>query len=299
MAVTVQVNLAPADYPYAQHVLPHQLRQLDAVADEILLVNDLHRSPGRFGAAWEERKPLMDGLLASVAAAHRKVRVEQVDYSDATRQAVAQRFFAGKTVPQKDHRGGPFYSYMFALHAARHERIFHLDSDMLIGGSAAQWFEDAGRLLEARQNVLSVSPHPGGPGDVKGRFRYGARRDPATPNGIFLREFSTRVFLLDRQRLPPIRPGLAPPIWIWRALRAGNPPYREPEVLIGREMRRRGLEAVTMPGSGAGMFVIHMAARGEERLRGLPQVIARVEQGALPPQQAGVQDVHQPLSAWG
>src|SRR5258708_3765673 len=48
MGTTLQINLAPTDLPHLIHILPHQIRQLGAQVDEILLTLDMHQSSGRF-----------------------------------------------------------------------------------------------------------------------------------------------------------------------------------------------------------------------------------------------------------
>src|SRR5215218_365514 len=161
--VTLQVSLAPTDFPHAQHLLPHQLRQLAGSVDEVLLVVDLHRSPGRFSEAWEERRPRLQALLEAVCRQYPHARVAEVDYAPGVRAALSERFLSGREVPLKDSRGGPFHSYLYGLHAAAHEHVFHLDADMLLGGGSRTWMAEALALLSARPEVLSVSPLPGPP----------------------------------------------------------------------------------------------------------------------------------------
>ena len=81
--VTLQVNVAPTDFPHARHTLPHQLRQWGGQVQEVLFTFDLHRTAkgGRFGEGFEERLEPMRRLLEELCAAHPQARVEEVDYS--------------------------------------------------------------------------------------------------------------------------------------------------------------------------------------------------------------------------
>ncbi|MGZ3460963.1 MAG: hypothetical protein ACXU86_20950 [Archangium sp.] len=307
-AVTLQINLAPTDFPHARHILPHQLRQLASSVDEVLLVFDLHRSQGpRFAAAWEERRPKMEALLAELCAKYPRAKVREVDYSPATASAMAERFFGGRPVPLKDSRGGPYYSYFFGLHAAAHEHVFHLDADMLLGGGSPSWVSEAVRLLASRPELLSCAPHLGPPAD-DGRLRThqhmrgGLEPDSSVPAGFLLRRFSTRIFLMNRrrlvERLAPLKRKLAPPIHVLRALRAGNPPYREPENIITRAMEREGLRRLDFLGQSPGLWSLHPRWRSQEFYDALPEVIRRVEAGDMPEAQRGDDDLNDSLVDW-
>lgn len=305
-AVTLQISLAPTDFPHARHILPHQLRQLAASVDEVLLVLDLHRSQGhRFAAAWEERRPKMEALLAELCAKYPQARVREVDYSPATAAALAERFFGGRPVPLKDSRGGPYYSYFYGLHAASHAHVFHLDADMILGGGSRTWVSEAVVLLAARPELLYCAPHPGPPaadGRLRIRMRGGIEADPSVRAGWLMRRFSTRIFLMDRSRLEtrlaPLRRRLAPPIHLWRALRAGNPPYREPENIITRAMAREGLRRLDFLGEGPGLWSLHPKWRSPEFYAALPDVLRRAESGDMPEGQLGDDDLNDSLVDW-
>ncbi|MBF5043521.1 glycosyltransferase family 2 protein [Aggregicoccus sp. 17bor-14] len=303
--VTLQVNLAPTDFPHAQHILPHQLRQVGPGAQEILLVLDLHRSQGaRFSEAWVERRPLMERLLSGLQAQDPRVRVREVDYAASTRRAIAERFFAGQPVPEKDARGGPYYSYLFGLHAAAHRHVLHLDADMLLGGASATWLAEAARHLEAREEVLCCSPL-GGPPRADGQLlvpERWAQPDPLIPRAFLFRRFSTRVFFVDLEKLlsraGPVRRRLAPPVHVLRALRAGNPPFREPENHFTRAMERGPWRRLEFLGEGAGLWSLHPEFRSPTFYARLPSLVREVEAGTLPEAQQGRENVHDSVVDW-
>ncbi|XXF78202.1 hypothetical protein P2318_00150 [Myxococcaceae bacterium GXIMD 01537] len=304
-AVTLQINLAPTDFPHARHILPHQLGQLADSVDEVLLVLDLHRSQGhRFAAAWEERRPKMEALLAELCARHPKARVREVDYSAPTAAAMAERFFGGRPVPLKDSRGGPYYSYFYGLHAAAHPHVLHLDADMILGGGSRTWVAEAVALLAARPELLYCAPHPGPPaadGRLRFHLRGGIEPDASVPSGWRMRRFSTRVFLMDvrtLERLAPLQRKLAPPIHLLRALRAGNPPYREPENVLTGLMEKHGLRRLDFLGEGPGLWTLHPRWRSQAFYDALPEVLRRAEAGDMPEGQRGDDDLNDSLVDW-
>ncbi|WP_164011649.1 hypothetical protein [Pyxidicoccus trucidator] len=303
--VTLQINLAPTDFPHARLILPHQLRQLGPSVQEVLLVVDLHRSQGaRFAEAWLERKPKMERLLSELSAADSRIRVVEVDYSPATTRALSEQFFGGSRLPMKDSRGGPYHSYFFGLASAAHRHVLHLDADMLIGGGSRTWMAEAEAQLASREELVSCSPLAGPPradGTVAGSSRW-FEPDGRVPGAFRYRRFSSRVFFMDREafvrRVGPLRARLAPPIHVLRALRAGNPPYREPENLITRTLVQRGLWRLDFQGAAPGLWTLHPQYRSPTFYERLPELIARVESGDMPDAQRGQENVQDCLVDW-
>jgi hypothetical protein len=301
--VTLQISLAPTDYPHARHILPHQLRQWASQVDEILLVVDLHKSrSGRFAAAWAERRPLLAQLVAESCAQYGHARAVEVDYTPNAAARVAATFFGGRPVPTKDLRGGPFYSYFFALDAATHPLVLHADSDILFGGGAKTWAADARRLLDADPTVLVCSPLPGPP-TADGRLvSQRAERYPAPFVAYRFPHVSTRIFALDRARfrerigaLRATRPGLRGRV---RATLQGMPAYDLPENILSRAMHAHGLARVDFLGTAPGMWSLHPPHRSALFYEQLPAVIARVEAGDIPDAQRGCYDINDALVDW-
>jgi len=296
--VTLQISLAPSDHRLARHILPHQIRTWRPQVAEILLTVDLHRSRGRFADDWADGRDRILALANSIEGA----RVLVVDDGPAAVAAVAREFFGGRTVPRKDHRGGPYYSYFFGLHAASHPRVLHCDADMMFGGGSPIWLAEADALLDANPDILVTAPLPGPPAP-DGRLRELQGTRLALPGLAYeFRDVSTRVFLLDRdrwhRRLGALRPGLAPLRGLLLALLEGNPPRQLPEKLLAAAMARRGLRRVDFLGQVPGMWSLHPPFRGADFLTKLPTLLARVEAGDMPLEQLGFHDVCDQLVDW-
>ena len=193
--VTLQISLAPSDHRLAQEILPHQIRTWRGQVAEILLTIDLHRSAGRFADDWEQGRESILAIARSIDGA----RVVEVDYSAQAANGVAREFFGGRAVPRKDHRGGPYYSYFFGLHAAAHDHVFHCDADMMFGGGSSIWLAEACARLAQEPDVLITAPLPGPPAP-DGRLTELRGSRLAEPGLAYtFQEMSSRVFLLDRR----------------------------------------------------------------------------------------------------
>jgi len=296
--VTLQISLAPSDHRLAQEILPHQIRTWRGQVSEILITVDLHRSAGRFADDWKAGRESILALANSIAGA----RVVEVNYAPEAARAVSREFFGGRRIPAKDHRGGPYYSYFFGLHAASHPHVLHCDADMMFGGRSSTWLAEACGLLERESDLLITAPLPGPPApDGKLTELKGTR---LTGPGIayHFHEMSSRVFLLDRNRfasrIGALSPELAPVRGLVLALLEGNTPRELPERLLTKAMARNQLGRVDFLGASPGMWSLHPPYRCADFYNKLRDLIRRVETNDMPDEQLGFHDVADSLVDW-
>jgi hypothetical protein len=299
--VTFQVSLAPADVPHASDLLAHQLRQWGGQVAEILCVLDLKRSGGRFGESWRSRVPKLIELVDSACEPYPHARWIEVDYRGPARQAVGDRFFGGRRPPEKDFRGGPYYSYFFALHEATNDLVFHSDADMLYGGGSQTWIPEAVAVLRERPSVFVCSPLPGPPvteGEPAGSPH--ATREAFGSLAYSFDYFSTRLFLVDRRQLAALGPlPLRRKLYGRRNLISARvrraSVFDLPERLISDVMQQHGLRRFDFLGSAPGMWSIHPDERSRRFYESVPSLVRRVEAGDVSDPQRGRYDVHETM----
>lgn len=304
-AVTLQINVAPVDLPHAAHILPHQLRQWAGQVQEILFTFDLHRTPhgGHFGEGWEERRAPMRELLEDLCAGHPGARIAEVDYAPEKMSELAAAYTGGSPIPTKDTKGAPFYPYFYGVHEARNDLVFHLDSDLMFGGSSQVWIDEARVLLADHPDVLVCSPLPGPPSADGKLVGHSAQRFAHSSPAYLFKTLSTRLFLIDRRRmrarLLPLRLlGPARAISGAKARLHGNPPYRAAELVISEAMSAAGMYRVDLLGAAPGMWSLHPPFRSEEFYRELPRLIERIESGDIPEAQRGDYELNDSLFDW-
>jgi hypothetical protein len=294
--VTFQVGLTPGDLAEAQYLLPHQLRQWAGQVDEVLCTVDVP-PPGVGPTVTSESTERLCALIEAQMPSHPHLRWTEVDYSTRARREVSDTFYQGRPVPLRDHRDRPVHAFLIALLMARHEYVFHIDSDILFGGGSQEWIGEALELLQQRPDVIACSPLPGPP---RADRRLLSQRWPVTPepHGSPAYRFptlSTRLFLLNRRRLvselaplraewPPLRPSV-------RTLLRGRRPHDILERVISRAMQRQGMFRVDFLGSAPGMWSIHPLDRSLRFKRLLPELIRRVEAGDVDDAQRGEYDL--------
>ena len=240
----------------------------------------------------------MRALIAGWCASYPHARSVDVDYAEDTLAEVAKAYFGGLPVPPKVYRGAPFYAYLFALHAASHDLVLHLDSDMVFGGGSAAWMDEAVAVLDALPDVLACNPLPGPP-TADGGLRSQVLEPVAMHSPAFRSTgLSARLFVADRRRLVDLavdRPSRK------QALGArvdGNPPVLPLEDVVSRKMERDGLFRLDFLGRGPGMWSIHPPYRSSLFYERLPSLIGDVERGEVPEGQRGFHDLEDCMLDW-
>lgn len=303
--VTLQINVAPTDFPHAVHTLPHQLRSWGAQVHEILFTFDLHRTAhgGRFAEGWEERRVPMQRLLEDLCDKYSTARIVEVDYAPQAMQDIADLYTGGRDIPAKDTKGAPYYPYLHGLYAARNDLVFHLDSDVMFGGGSQTWIAEARMLFDRAPDMLSCSPLPGPPTD-DGTLR--SKSVPRIAHDSLAFRFDTissRLCLLDRdrlrERLLPL-PLLGPirPLSTMKARLHGNPPFRALELVLGETMRAAGMYRVDFLGAPPGMWSLHPPFRSQKFYEALPRLIEQIESGNVPDAQRGDFDINDSMFDW-
>jgi hypothetical protein len=306
--IAVQINMYPMDYRHVEQLLEHQIRVWGPMVDHIVVTVDTHRSrSGRYrGSNFDQYMTDLRALLARFGERYPQLRTVLVDYSPAARKEVAQAFFGLDDIPVKAWDGGPFYAYFFGLLHADARYVVHFDGDMLFGGGSSTWVEEALALFAARPDTLFVGPFPGparSDGAVRGHSGEHAPVDVAGGPAYRFKEVSTRIFMIDLQRLRDtlgVLP-LLPPRFLKRCKSRllGNPPdAREAEVILGDVLKANHLWRIDFLGQAPGMWSLHPPYRSEAFYQRLPELIATVERGDVPEAQRGDYDMNDSMIDW-
>lgn len=295
----MQINLAPGDYLHARHILKHQLDVLSKQVNEIILTVDTRPAKGRFANGWAQYKKAFDSLLIADIQPNYNVKIVPVDYSAEAKSKVAEYFFGKKTIPEKDFRGGPFYVYFFGLYMAKNDLVFHLDSDIFLGGLSQTWVTEAAELFKSNSQYFIISPLPGSPHRDDILIDQSIIKKIA-PYTYELRGMSTRLFMIDRSKfkdhkLISAKPNLRNQV---KAIIEGNANAQLPEVLLSAFMNKHHFKRLDFLGNGAGLWSLHPPYRTKAFYDDLPALIKRVESNDLPLSQQGFYDIVDEVCDW-
>ncbi|WP_462267072.1 hypothetical protein [Mucilaginibacter sp.] len=297
--VSLQINLAPGDYRHARHLLQHQLNALQAQVDEIILTVDTQPGRGRFAEGWAAHKDMLNQFLKTEIEPQYRVKIVPVNYDAKVRQKVARYFLGDDDIPVKDFRGGPFYAYFFGLYTAANNLVFHLDSDILLGGRSQKWLSEALQYFNTDAACFLMAPLPGPPRHDDTLQAQQVIHQIA-PFAWQLGGMSTRIFLIDKSKFcdnkiiitkPSLRNQL-------KALVEGHDTADLPEHLIAAFIKRHHLKRIDFLGSGKGMWSLHPPYRTTVFYEQLPEIIKRVENNDLPQKQQGFYDLIDEVCDW-
>jgi len=309
--IAAQMSTYPMDVRHVEYLLPHQIRVWGPMVDRIVVTIDTHQSrSGRYrGNDFEASLAKLRRLINDARKIHPQLQVADVDYSDATRRAVARYFFGIDSIPIKAWDGGPFYSYFYGLFVADAQYVMHFDGDMMFGGGSRTWMQEAIACMEQRPDVLVTAPFPGPPragGEIFGHEAHGGfmyRREAMADLAYRHMHVSTRAFMIDVNRFkttlgafPLLRPTSRQRL---KSKLLGNPPdAREAEVVLSKTLQRSGLYRVDLLGSAPGLWSLHPPYRSEDFYRRLPELIDAVESGRVPEGQRGHYDLNDSMIDW-
>jgi len=297
--VSLQINLAPSDYLHAKFILPHQLKVLAPQVDEIILSVDTKPSKGRFSIGWNAYKELLYDFLRDEIQPKYKVKIVSVDYSKEIQSKIASYFFGRDQLPEKDFRGGPFYAYFFGLYIASNALVFHLDSDMFLGGGSRTWIAEAVKLFETDPMCLIVSPLPGPP-HPDGHLINQSIKNRIGPYIYELHGMSTRIFMIDKsiikkRTLTLKKPGFRNQI---KAIIENNSNADLPEHLISAYLNKYNFKRIDFLGVESGLWSLHPPYRTKTFYNNLSSIITRIEINDLPKAQNGFYDIIDDVCDW-
>ena len=296
LPVTIQINLAPNDYPIAKHLLKNQIDLFKDHVDEILLTIETKKSEGRFGLHWEENSSLLLNLIENLNVDN--VTIDYIDYAENTKRTIANFFFGGDFIPNKDYRGGPYYCYFYGLYKAKNNIIIHLDSDIFLGGKSEKWIYEAYQLhIDGQAFTTSPLPGPPHPDDL---LKHQNIIHKKSPYCYQLEGFSTRVFSIDKsifenRKLTLKKVNLKNQV---KAIIKKQQPYVLPELLIHDYIKKYNLKRIDFLGSSPGLWTLHPPYKTNSFFLSIPNIMDKINQYDFAESQLGFFDIHDSLFDW-
>jgi len=304
-SITLQINTAPTDNRFLDQIVSHQINAIGDQADDIRITADIRPSKkGRFSFNDDQIRSFKS-ILGKLSEAHDKVSIDYVDYSDETLRTVSDTIWNDETIPIKDYRGGPFYSYIYGLYKVETDYVFHLDSDILLGGGYENWCYDAIELLADDPNLAIIKPLSGPPKkDRSAPNQFGEQLYPYRDlNAAFYSDnFTTRIFFTEKKRLINIlikltlqKPDVLRSVMgLWQR----NPVVQAPEQLLSNYLASTDFCRLDFLGAEPGLWALHPPFRSEEFYEKLTSIIEAVENGNIPDAQIGFYDINHAFVDW-
>jgi hypothetical protein len=201
-AVELSVNAYVGDLPFLDQTYRHLSRQLSsAPLRRRRIVVDRRPASGRFSGEFSttEFDRVLDRLLSDGVVDD----IDEVDWSVAEVERIADKYFGDPNVVPVAEGGSAIHQYLWAIDTAQSELVLHFDSDMLLHDpNKGMWVSEAIAFQREHSHVAVTTPQGGPPRAESIRdLVFGSRRRVKTTGWERSEGVSTRVFLLDRERL--------------------------------------------------------------------------------------------------
>lgn len=305
---TLQINLSPGDVGYAAFTVPALVKAHPDVAERLLVV-DICKPPRtrivdpsrRFPEpAYTERVNRILAIAETLKAEGRVDRVVVLRPGDARFPQLARKYLRPWLTRTHDYGGCALMAYLAAFELCRTRFLLHYDADMLLHqDSGYDWAPAAVDAMARSRLVIAASPRQAPPVPALDQPTLRERLALTEhPHGWLNTWFSTRCYLFDLQKLAPRLP-LLQGRWMWETWAArltGRGFPRSPEVMLHRHLSAAGDRRLTLRDERA--WMLHPVDKGAAFQSCLPTLLAAVERGAFPPEQAGRADLDLTLPGW-
>lgn len=296
---TLSITSARPDAPFLDAIVRHLVRACAYPFVERVLVMDTAPLAPRY---------LTDPHLATIeqfqAIGRRLVddgvidRIALPDYSPGARRRVYEKHLGADHWESHDFRGTQVLGTMQQIEDARGDYFLHFDSDILLHQAHGHdWISAAIRLLNEVPEVMVALPHPGPP-RADGLLHQPFSPYTHDPRGFYRFKFiSSRRFLIARRKFDEILP-FRPLFLSWKR-RLLSAVTRRSTLLNWEQMATARIGQtpfIRADLDSPSAWTLHALDHGPEFCRRLPEIIARVEEGRFPTEQAGHYDLR--LDAW-
>lgn len=308
--LTLQINLSAGDSAYAEQTVPRLVAAHAHVARRIAVV-DLCR-PQRT-RIFDPSTRLPDPGFSNRVAAIRTLAeqflaagiVDELVYlePDSPRfRTLAARYTTAGMTETHDYGGCANMAYWAGIDAPSTRFVLHYDADIcLYQENNFDWAAEALRVWEKYPQAVFATPRISPPGfattpEHDAPSLHEGRPFEPVADGWLNDWFSTRCFLVDRERLAPHLPLMGGALgWEYRLRRLldrGYPPG--PETLLFRRLSPRGFKRLNLSDRRA--WILHPNTKPLHYLELLPQLLASVSTGRIPAAQRGHSEID--LCAW-
>lgn len=288
--IEVSIMTCPYDINFLELTVPHLIRSLGNVSALRTLLVDWAPVSGFYSTIYPSRQEdKFETICRDLVSSGVIDRVVRINYD----KELMRKAVRGKFQVKHDIRGAPIYGYLYGVLTSNHKYFLHFDSDMLIyKGLGESWINRAISVLDSHADVAAVMPRSGPPtSDLT--IHQDSSTFSVDDRGFYsFSTFSSRLFLVNVERFWSVHP--MKPLWLGRldqlrSLWDGQGKALSWECMVSKALSKRNLFRADLFSTDA--WSLHPPTKDETFLRYLPDIIAAIEAGRYPPEQAGQYDL--------
>ncbi len=310
MDLTLQINLSAGDAAYAALTVPRLVLAHPAVTRRIAVVDLCRPQPTRIfhpdtrlpEPAFSNRVRAIRELAERFLAQGFFDQLVTLEPNSPRFETLAARYTAAGMTETHDYGGCANMAYWAGIDEPTTRFVLHYDADICLHQSPGfDWAHQALRLWETYPSAVFATPRISPPGFATtprcdAPSLHEGRPFERVADGWLNDWFSTRCFLVDRERLAPHLPLMRGALgWEYRFRRfldRGYPPG--PETLLFRVLSSRGARRLNLSDPRA--WILHPNSKPASYLAILPQLLESVSAGRIPEAQRGHSEID--VTAW-
>ncbi|ABA23308.1 conserved hypothetical protein [Trichormus variabilis ATCC 29413] len=288
------IFVARPDTSFLLQTIPHLVKVHNFPFDEKVLAVDTAPLMGdkvtrpHIGTMEELRECTEKLLQAGVVD-----RVVDINYDANYHNEVYRKHFGTPIRFTHNYKGYPILGSIFSIEECKSDYMLHFDSDMLMFQQPNHnWIAEAVKLMEENPKMMFVRPLAGPP----------TNQPKSEPFDTF-KTFGSRVYLIDCKRFDKFLP--IPVLWrsyntkwmndLPTSLKTilsnftGKGKLDSWEIMVTQKLEQTDYFRANLTNPAA--WTLHPKDRSQAFLQALPNMIARIEAGDFPQQQAGEYDL--------
>ncbi|BCL36993.1 hypothetical protein [Nostoc sp. MS1] len=288
------IFVARPDTTFLLHTIPHLVKVNNFPFEEVVLAVDTAPLMGDkvtrpFIGTMEELRECTEKLLRAGVVD----RVVDINYDADYHNQVYKKHFGTPIRFTHNYKGYPILGSIFSIEECKSDYMLHFDSDMLMYQKPNHnWIAEAVKLMEENPQMMFVRPLAGPPTNKK----------KTEPYDVF-KTFGSRAYLINCKRFDKFLPM---PV-LWRDYKTtwinslptplktvlnnltGKGKLDSWEIMVTLKLQQTDYFRANLTNPAA--WTLHPKDRSPAFLAALPNIIARIEAGDFPAQQAGEYDL--------
>ncbi|RZK39269.1 MAG: hypothetical protein EOO90_19325 [Pedobacter sp.] len=301
--ITLQINLSPGDIEYAQITIPALVKKHANIREKIIIADccrpqktKLLDPDIKFPIADFNFKVLKLVEICNLFLANRLVtKVYFLKPDDKIIPKLSKKFLNNIYKTTHSSGGTANMSYWLALELPKTKYVLHYDGDMLLYQNPGySWYLEAVKHLKINKECVIAVPRLCPPAeDNLNDLPSKHEGRPFTGNEEFWKNdwFSTRVFLIDRDRLNGFIPLVSGKLMLELLVRKYfNRAFPlDPEIIMFKSIGTNGGKRLILKSLNA--WVLHPIKKDNDFTTYLNKIIKLVDIGMYPEEQGGYEDI--------
>ncbi|WP_443938108.1 hypothetical protein [Pedobacter sp. MW01-1-1] len=305
--ITLQINLSPGDIDYAETTIPALIKSHENISNRLIIADccrpqktklldpDIKHPIDQFNKKVEQLINICNKFLANNLVTH----VYFLFPDDPLIDKLSSKYLNGIYKTTHAAGGTANMSYWAAIEIPKTRYILHYDGDILLYQKQNYfWFNEAKNLLEKNSNCIIAVPRLCPPVSTNQDVpSLNEGRPFLSESDFWINDwFSTRIFLLDKEKLqdylPLVRGKILLELLVRKYAQRAFP--LDPEIIMFKSIGKRNGRRLILKNENS--WILHPSEKGKLFNDNIGQILEYVRLNKYPAEQQGNEELL--ISEW-